>query len=214
MNYYERYCGDYARDTAHLSLQEHGAYTLMLDTYYATEIPLPADYKALYRLCRAMGAKEQAAVRSVADQFFKVSADGMRHNPKADSLIADARPRIDAAQRNGKLGGRPRKEPSGFPDNNPVGLDQEPTGKAHQHQHQQESKTSPPGVFDFGIALLGEQGVKEKSARSFIGSLLKEWDEATVEEALRAAVGKVNVQGYVRGVLKNKPTKGREVFPL
>ncbi|AYQ89318.1 DUF1376 domain-containing protein [Burkholderia gladioli] len=26
MNYYERYCGDYQRDTAHLSLTEHGAF--------------------------------------------------------------------------------------------------------------------------------------------------------------------------------------------
>lgn len=27
MNYYERHLGDYARDTGHLSIMEHGVYT-------------------------------------------------------------------------------------------------------------------------------------------------------------------------------------------
>jgi uncharacterized phage protein (TIGR02220 family) len=142
MNYYERYCGDYARDTGHLSLQEHGAYTVMLDTYYATETALPADYKALYRICRAMGAKEQESVRAVADQFFPIGADGLRHNRKADELIADARPRIDAARVNGRKGGRPRKETQQVFTENPAGLEQEPTGKAHQHQHQHQEERS------------------------------------------------------------------------
>ena len=101
MNYYERYCGDYARDTGHLSLQEHGAYTVMLDTYYATETPLPADWRALYRICRAMGSKEQEAVRVVADQFFPIGTDGMRRNQRADKVIAKAQKRIAAARANG-----------------------------------------------------------------------------------------------------------------
>lgn len=128
MNYYERYCGDYARDTGHLSLQEHGAYTVMLDTYYATETPLPADHKALYRICRAMNGREQEAVRKVADEFFKVSGDGLRHNPRADAVIEKARRRIEAARNNGPKGGRPPKEPTGFPQNNPPGSQTEPSG--------------------------------------------------------------------------------------
>ena len=39
MNWYKRYIGDYQRDTGHLSMVEHGSYTLMLDTYYATGRP-------------------------------------------------------------------------------------------------------------------------------------------------------------------------------
>src|SRR5690349_12956734 len=108
----------------------------MLDTYYATGMPLPADYKALYRICRAMGAKEQDSVRKVADEFFKIAPDGFRHNPKADKIIADALPRIEAAKLNGAKGGRPKKEPTGLgnenPPGNPLGSKTEPTGKAHQ----------------------------------------------------------------------------------
>src|SRR5690349_20593088 len=146
--------GDYARDTGHLSLQEHGAYTLMLDTYYATNSPLPADYKALYRICRAMAAKEQESVRKVADEFFPIHDDGLRHNGKADEIIEKALPRIEAAKLNGAKGGRPKKEPNGLsdenPSGNPTGSKTEPNGKApqHQHQDQKQNHASPSAPFD------------------------------------------------------------------
>src|SRR5690242_21657907 len=99
LNYYERYCGDYQRDTAHLSLAEHGAYTMLLDTYFSVEKPLPSDLASLYRVCRAMTRLEQQAVKAVADQFFPVSElDGLRHNARADREIAKARPKIEAAR--------------------------------------------------------------------------------------------------------------------
>ena len=41
MHYYQFHCGDYARDTGHLSAAEHGAYRLMLDWYYINERPIP-----------------------------------------------------------------------------------------------------------------------------------------------------------------------------
>jgi uncharacterized protein YdaU (DUF1376 family) len=114
VNYYERYCGDYQRDTAHLSLSEHGAYTMLLDTYFSVEKPLPEDLPSLYRVCRAMTRIEQQAVKSVAEQFFPVSKmDGLRHNRRADREIAKARPKIDAAKMNGRKGGRPYKEADG-----------------------------------------------------------------------------------------------------
>src|SRR6185312_17061242 len=114
MNYYERYCGDYQRDTAHLSLSEHGAYTMLLDTYFSVEKPLPEDLPSLYRVCRAMTRIEQQAVKSIAEQFFPVSnMDGLRHNRRADREIAKARPKIEAAKLNGRKGGRPYKEMAG-----------------------------------------------------------------------------------------------------
>jgi uncharacterized protein YdaU (DUF1376 family) len=157
VNYYERYCGDYQRDTAHLSLAEHGAYTMLLDTYFSVEKPLPEDLASLYRVCRAMTRLEQQAVKNVAEQFFPVSGiDGLRHNQRADREIAKARPKIEAARINGRKGGRPPKEssrqvPHGAPNAShriPDGLSTgsgnatreiplgKPAGKTHQHQHQ------------------------------------------------------------------------------
>jgi uncharacterized protein YdaU (DUF1376 family) len=76
MNYYERYMGDYQRDTAHLSLAEHGAYTMLLDTYYSTETPFPESIEILCRICRAFGATEQKAVKRIAEQFSPSSRTG------------------------------------------------------------------------------------------------------------------------------------------
>lgn len=157
MNYYERYCGDYQRDTAHLSLAEHGAYTMLLDTYFSVEKPLPESLASLYRVCRAMTRIEQQAVRTVAEQFFPVSEiDGLRHNHRADREIIKARPKIEAARINGRKGGRPPKESPrerspqashnarDIPDGLSTGygiavsgiVPGKPAGKAHQRQHQ------------------------------------------------------------------------------
>jgi uncharacterized protein YdaU (DUF1376 family) len=87
MNFYKRYLGDYARDTAHLSLMEHGAYQVLLDTYYATGGKLPQAKDELYRIARAMSAAERKAVGRVADQFFAVNGDGARHNKRADEEL-------------------------------------------------------------------------------------------------------------------------------
>lgn len=88
MNWYPRYYGDYMRDTAHLSLAEHGAYTKLLDHYYATGAPIPASLESLHRVCSAMTPDERAAVDAVAEAFFPVNGDGMRHNKRADLELA------------------------------------------------------------------------------------------------------------------------------
>lgn len=111
MNYFEFYSGDYQRDTADLSLAEHGAFLMLLATYYSTERPIPAGNPTLFRLVRAMDKIEQDAVISVADRFFPISPDdNMRHNARADREILKARARIDVSRNNGKKGGRPLKQ--------------------------------------------------------------------------------------------------------
>jgi uncharacterized protein YdaU (DUF1376 family) len=77
--WYAFHPNDYARDTAHLSMIEHGAYRLLLDHYYMSGVPLPASAMHLHRICRAFADDEQAAVHSVLQQFFTLTDDGWRH---------------------------------------------------------------------------------------------------------------------------------------
>lgn len=131
MNYYEHHLGDYAKDTGHLSMLEHGAYRLLLDRYYSTEEGIPAAQA--YRLARARSEEECHAVDVVLDEFFDL-VDGVWVNRRAEEEIEKARVRIGAAKENGKKGGRPRKpaetqqKPSGFS----VGSISETQQKAHQ----------------------------------------------------------------------------------
>lgn len=71
MNFYKHFVGDYARGTGDLSIIEHGAYRLMLDHFYGTSRPLPADKKALYRLLRAESGAERKAIDNVSVRFFR-----------------------------------------------------------------------------------------------------------------------------------------------
>lgn len=77
MNYYARHLGDYAKGAGHLSMLEHGAYTLLLDRYYAAESPIAADQA--HRMTRACSPEERAAVDAVLEEFFTLTADGWRH---------------------------------------------------------------------------------------------------------------------------------------
>jgi len=79
MNYYERYVGDFQRDTGHLSCAEIGVYDRLLDHYYGTEEPLPSNHADLCRIARAMDKIEQKAVKRVADEFFHIGDDGLLH---------------------------------------------------------------------------------------------------------------------------------------
>lgn len=136
MNYYERHLGDYARDTAHLTMIEHGAYGLLLDRCYATEQGIP-DGQA-HRLARARTREEKAAVDSVLAEFFTL-IDGHWINRRVTEEIDKAHRRIGAAKENGKRGGRPKKELSGYenetqqkPSGLFLGYENETQQKAHQ----------------------------------------------------------------------------------
>jgi len=135
MNYYERHLGDYAKDTAHLSMLEHGAYSLLLDRYYSTEHGIPDDQA--HRIARARSKEEKAAVDSVLSEFFTL-VDGIWINRRTEEEIEKAHARIDAARKNGRCGGRPKnkpddnqkitqKKPNGFL----VGSETETQKKAH-----------------------------------------------------------------------------------
>jgi uncharacterized protein YdaU (DUF1376 family) len=89
MNYYPHHIGDYAQDTRHLSMLEHGAYRLLLDLYYSRESALPADVAACCRLVCARTEDERATVETVLREFFTLCADGWRQG-RCDAEIERA----------------------------------------------------------------------------------------------------------------------------
>lgn len=187
MNYWERHIGDYARDTAHLSLLEHGVYGVLLDRYYATEEGIPDDQK--YRVARARSRDEKAAVDAVLGEFFAL-VDGFWRNGRADEEIEKARVRISAAQENGRKGGRPKRNPSG--------LDEKPNGfslgsgnitQQKAHQTPDTNKTTVPigtgadapptpqevdPIWHTGLGFLTRKGIHIEQARKFLGKLKRE----------------------------------------
>jgi uncharacterized protein YdaU (DUF1376 family) len=129
VNFYKHYLGDYARDTASLSLLEHGAYRVLLDTYYATETPLPSGKRELYTIAKAMTAAEKRAVDRVADLFFPVGEDGLRRNQRADKEIGLAHAYADAQAMRAHM--RWHKPVQSLGNAN------------HSHSHNQKKQTTP-----------------------------------------------------------------------
>ncbi len=96
MNYYERHIGDYLKDTAHLSLLEHGVYGRLLDVYYTREGPLPVNQ--VDRLIGVRSRDERAALAAVLDEFFALDGDVLRH-PRCEREIARYQDKQEKAKR-------------------------------------------------------------------------------------------------------------------
>lgn len=166
MNYYERHLGDYARDTAHLTIMEHGAYSILLDRYYATEAGIPADQ--VHRLARARTREEKQAVDAVLSEFFEL-VDGVWINHRAEEEIAKAQTRIKAAKENGKRGGRPRtnrEETQGKPGGLLVGSENETKSKAHQApstKHQTKTEGNPAATTGLDPAAAHPDPIQARS---------------------------------------------------
>ena len=160
MNFYKHFLGDYARDTAHLSMLEHGAYRLMLDHYYATGKPVPADKALLYRICKASSKSERAAVDLVSDAFFPVNGDGTRHNHRADIEIASA---VAYAEAQSMRANKRWQMQADMPVHDQV---QSPDDASHSHSHKEQKSKSLSGKP--GLKTLTDLGVDEQIARDWL----------------------------------------------
>lgn len=74
------YWRDYIADTGHLSLEQHGAYLLLMAHYYMTGQPLPANASVLHRVCRCTTDADRTAAEQVIREFFVLDGEVYRHN--------------------------------------------------------------------------------------------------------------------------------------
>lgn len=129
MIYYRRYIGSYQKRTARLSMRDHGAYSLMLDFYYAEEQPLPLEIEDIYDICKARTPDDRKSIAKVLRLHFERRADGY-HNLRADEELAASA----TARTNGKRGGRPPGSKTGN------GTDDETETET---DHETETETEP-----------------------------------------------------------------------
>lgn len=193
MNYYERHIGDYIKDTAHLSLLEHGVYTRLLDVYYLREGGIPADQA--YRLVGASTKAEKVAVESVLREFFKL--DGAHWiQGRCQDVIAEYHAFVEKQRAAGKASGAKRAlnhrsttvQP---PFDSGSTKTQPPTSHFPLPNPKSPDPASPAppldprkALFDLGVSILGEK------KRSLIGKAISEVGEAKVAEIIGAMAAK------------------------
>ena len=211
MKFYKRFPGDITIKTGDLSLTEFGAYDRLLDHYYAKEQPI--DPKKVYTVARCQTAADRRAVDSVLLEYWTLTQLGWVQQ-RADEMIAEALPKIEAARENGKKGGRPSKaklaaraalqEPTGLLE----GSDSEPNSITSQSQNQNGSEAKASGtagaapavdnseskpeterqrLWREGGTLLVARGMDAREARNLLGRLAKDFP-AAIRAAIDSAI--------------------------
>jgi uncharacterized protein YdaU (DUF1376 family) len=232
VNYFEFYGGDYMRDTADLTLVEHGAFLMLLSTYYSTEKPLPvgdcktqrvsqtepsgfhSGFDPVFRIARAMTDDEKKAVVLVAERFFPIDpSDGLRHNARADRDIPKALERIEKSRVNGTKGGRPPKpkqNPAGYQNKTQRVSQTEPSAKAPHAPcsiKDQEQKPAKAAVDPRADLFERWKALPKSGGGAFLVKLLRDHKpEQRVFDAIELTMSETRVdpKGYVVGVLANK----------
>lgn len=102
LHYYTHNIGDYRRDTAHLSLLEHGVYRQLLDQYYLNEEPITLDLDKLHRYLSIKTEEEKIALTNVLQDFFIKAEDGYVHK-RCDDTIQEYQGKIEKASKAAKI---------------------------------------------------------------------------------------------------------------
>lgn len=203
MKFYKRFPGDITIKTGDLTLVEFGAYDRLLDHYYAKEQPIAHD--RVYTVTRCQTPADRHAVDRVLAEYWTATDEGWIQE-RADEMIAEALPKIEAARTNGAKGGRPKKVISGT-QRKPTGLFCGTQGvtettvleKASQSQNKKElSKptASHPllgGFGDFWLAWPKNERKQDKA------KCLDHWKRHSLDDIAEQIVADIRVK---RGTAK------------
>lgn len=129
MNYYPHHIGDFNSATRHLTRVERSLYRDLIELYYDTEQPLPADdFDRLARRVIAVSEEEKAALGYVLEEFFELDGDAYRHS-RCDEEIEKYQANSSAKAKAGKASAEARRRKAeSARSKNPAGIEQGSTG--------------------------------------------------------------------------------------
>lgn len=216
MHYYQFHIGDYRAATAHLSNEEDLAYRRLLDMYYDTESPIPADTQWVARRIRV----PEEVVKIVLQDMFSRDEFGTWSHQRAGQEIAKYKALEERNRNNGSKGGRPKK-PTGFPEDS----QSEPTGKATKNQepitiNQEEithdlatARSSPPApiseiveMYNTILPMLPQVTVVNDSRKRLIAA---RWREVVTTDKLDRKQGLDFFEWFFRHVRGSKFLTGQ-----
>lgn len=105
--WYAFYPEKYRRRTAGLTMVQDGCYRRLMDHYYETAEPLPANADELLRICRAFAPDEQAALQFILHRYFVLGDDGWHHLTIDEEIIKRldlSKTRSEAGKKKGSKG--------------------------------------------------------------------------------------------------------------
>lgn len=119
---------------------QHGAYFILLNTYYMMGGPLPESTEHLTRICGAHTDEEISAISFILSSFFSLKSDGW-HNRRADEELKESR-RISKIRRQARLNKRKSIVPTN--DNH---LQTQSQSQSHTHKERTKNKAASAFVL-------------------------------------------------------------------
>lgn len=189
--YFPLYPKDFEAKTSHLTMLEDGAYNRLMRLCWMTPgCSLPDDEAWIMRRMRAVTEEEQAAVRTVLDEFFtRDSGRVFQERLNAEAMLA-----ADAHARRVEAGRRGGRKPKALKTNEP----DESNAKAKPKQPEPEPYYSDANasdgdavdfakqLFDRGVQFLSKHGTPEVKARRMIGLWRKDHPDPEIFDAFSA----------------------------
>ena len=104
--YIQLYPADYLADTTHLTLQEHGAYLLLILNYWQRGFPPKDNDKRLSAICR-ISESHWLELREILSEFFDIR-DGCWYHDRIEYDLEFVKSKSEKASRAGKASARKR----------------------------------------------------------------------------------------------------------
>lgn len=207
----------YEGNTAHLTLEEDGAYTRLLRLSWRTPgCSVPADASWVMRHMRVDEATFARAVKPILDEFFEV-VDGRWQNMR---LLAEYRSATEKTERRkaaGQKGGKAKAlKSTNKQSSNATNLlghsssKPEPKPRGEPIGSSSEAKASEPTagqtIFHAGKSLLAKQGVDTKAAGVVLGKLRKVKGEVEAARIIGSLLAnpKLDAETYLWGIIQGK----------
>jgi uncharacterized protein YdaU (DUF1376 family) len=156
MHYYKRNLGDYAKKCGRLSMLQHGAYTLLIDSCYDRE-KFPTLEEAIEWTWASTEA-EIEAVKFVLSRFFRLDEDGQYVQERILAELLDYHAKADKNKQIALDRETKRREKStkrapvvdeAPPNQEPITINQEPVKKMQRGTRLPADCLLPPDWFEF-----------------------------------------------------------------
>jgi uncharacterized protein YdaU (DUF1376 family) len=146
--WYKRYASDFISGTLRLSLEEKGAYSLILDLIYDRGGPIPDDPRYIAGVC-GCSVRKWNAIRNRLLEMGKIeiSAAGIT-NSRADKEIENAAKFSDERAESGRKGGEKKAEREREHKQNKELPQAEPPKQPSSYMPEARSQTSQPTEID------------------------------------------------------------------
>lgn len=147
------YPADYFADAHHLTTVEHGAYFLLITTYWMKAAPLPDDDRKLAKLTK-LTPSQWGEIREELADFFVVE-DGVWRHKRIDADLKHVSEKVEKARNAGKASAKRRSN------GRSTDVEQTLNGRATNQSQSQTSLKRDEGQGALGNALTPDEVVEE-----------------------------------------------------